>query len=153
MSLFKVGRVCLKLAGRDAGRKCVVVEQLENSFVMVDGDVRRRKVNLKHLEPLAEMVEIKSKASHEDVKKAFEKLDLPVWERKSKPATERPKQQRKVKEKKPVEKKSKKSAKKEEKPEAKKSSVEELVGGEEAETPAEVEEEAKAETSSEEKKE
>ncbi len=48
MSIFNVGRLCVKLAGRDAGRKCVVVEQVDKTFVVVDGDVRRKKVNMKH---------------------------------------------------------------------------------------------------------
>ncbi len=49
MSIFSVGRMCVKIAGRDAGRKCVVVEQLDDVFVLVDGNVRRKKVNVKQL--------------------------------------------------------------------------------------------------------
>ena len=59
MSIFEVGRICVKLAGRDAGRKCVIVEELDNHYVLVDGDVRRKKVNICHLEPLEEMLDIK----------------------------------------------------------------------------------------------
>ena len=123
MSLFKVGRLCIKLAGRDAGRKCIVVENVDSSFVVVDGDVRRRKVNIKHLEPLADVVEIKDKASHDEVKKAFDKLGLSIWDKKSKKTAERP---RKVRgRKKPVEdKKVKKSAKKEEPKEVKETPTE-----------------------------
>ena len=76
MSIYEIGRICVKIAGRDAGRKCVVVENVDDKFVMIDGNVRRKKVNIKHLEPLAETVEIKDKASHEDVKAAFDKLGL-----------------------------------------------------------------------------
>ncbi len=120
MSLFEVGRLAVKIAGRDAGRKCVVVEQIDDTFVVVDGDVRRKKVNVKHLEPLTKVVELKEKASHADVKKVFEKLGFLVWERKSKKTAERPKKQRKVKQKKPIaEKKSKETKKKEVKPEVK----------------------------------
>ncbi len=97
MSLFTIGRLCLKLAGRDAGRKCVVVELVNDHFVVVDGNVRRKKVNVKHLEPLAEVLSLKSKASHDEVKTAFEKLGFPVWERKSREAKERPKKQKKAK--------------------------------------------------------
>lgn len=100
MSLFTVGRLCVKLAGRDAGKKCVVVESMGDSYVLVDGATRRKKVNIKHLEPLAETVEIKSKASHEDVKKAFQKLGLETCERKSRIPTHRPKKQKKRLEKK-----------------------------------------------------
>lgn len=97
MSLFTIGRLCLKLAGRDAGRKCVVVELVNDHFVVVDGNVRRKKVNVKHLEPLAEVLSLKSKASHDEIKTAFEKLGFPVWERKSREAKERSKKQKKVK--------------------------------------------------------
>ena len=94
MSLFNVGRLCVKIAGRDAGRKCVVVEQVDKTFVIVDGNVRRKKVNMKHLEPLAEMVDLKDKISHADVSSAFKKLGLDVWEKKSKQVAERPKKQK-----------------------------------------------------------
>ncbi|MBT4804796.1 50S ribosomal protein L14e [Candidatus Woesearchaeota archaeon] len=114
MSIYEIGRICVKIAGRDAGRKCVVVENVDDKFVMIDGNVRRKKVNIKHLEPLAETVEIKDKASHEDVKAAFDKLGLAVWDKKSKKPTERPKKVRKVK-KKVVEEKSKKEQKAEKK--------------------------------------
>ena len=79
MSLFESGRMCVKIAGRDAGRRCVVVEQLDSNSVLVDGNVRRRKVNISHLEPLDEVVNIKSGASHEVVTREFEARGLPVW--------------------------------------------------------------------------
>ncbi len=90
MNIFDVGRVCVKIAGRDAGRKCVVVERVDSHFVVVDGNVRRKKVNVKHLEPLETTVELKGKAGHADVKVAFSKLGLPVWETKAKNAAPRP---------------------------------------------------------------
>ncbi len=95
MNLFTTGRVCLKIAGRDAGRKAVVVEELDNTFVLVDGDVRRKKANVKHLEPLPQVLEIHSGASHEEVKKAFDKHKWPVWETKEKKVGEKPMQKRK----------------------------------------------------------
>lgn len=91
MSIFEVGRLCVKIAGRDAGRTCVVVEEAGNGYVVVDGDVRRKKVNIRHLEPLDRTVDLKTKAAHADVKKAFEKAGLSVWETKAKKAAERPK--------------------------------------------------------------
>ncbi|MBI4147279.1 50S ribosomal protein L14e [Candidatus Woesearchaeota archaeon] len=98
MSIFEVGRLCVKIAGRDAGRTCVVVEAAGNGYVVVDGDVRRKKVNIKHLEPLDRTVEVKSKAAPADVKKAFEKAGLPVWETKPKKAAERQRKQKAKKE-------------------------------------------------------
>jgi len=98
MSLFEVGRLCVKLAGRDAGRTCVVVEEVGNGYVVVDGDVRRKKVNVRHLEPMDRTVDLKSKAAHADVKKAFEKAGLSVWETKPKKAAERPRKMKATKE-------------------------------------------------------
>lgn len=109
MSIFELGRLCMKIAGRDAGRTCVVVEQLDTIFVLVDGDVRRKKVNVKHLEPLPEMVAISKGASHADVSREFKKLGLPVWETKPKQRAARVKAEAVKKEKKVVAKK--KSAK------------------------------------------
>ena len=124
MSLFQVGRLAVKLAGRDAGRKCVIVEIIDDNFAVIDGDVRRKKVNLRHLEPLTQTVDLKDKASHDEVKKAFEKLELPVWEKKSKSPAKRVKKTKKVKAKPATEKKVKKESKKEEKTVEKKKAVE-----------------------------
>ena len=97
MSLFSVGRVCFKIAGRDAGRRCVVVEAIDDHFVLVDGDVRRKKVNVKHLEPLADVLELKENAPHSAVKTAFEKAGFAVWETKPKQVGEKPVRRKKVK--------------------------------------------------------
>ena len=97
MSIFSVGRLCLKIAGRDAGRHCVVVEEMDSRFVLVDGNVRRKKVNTVHLEPLADVVQIKSGASHEDVKNLFSGQGWPVWETKAKKVAAKPIHQRKAK--------------------------------------------------------
>jgi large subunit ribosomal protein L14e len=96
MSLYEVGRLCVKLAGRDAGKRCVVVEQVDKQYVLVDGATRRRKVNINHLEPLAQVLDVKS-GSHADVKTAFEKLGVTVLETKKKESKERPKKQKVIK--------------------------------------------------------
>lgn len=113
--IFEPGRLCVKLAGRDAGRKCVVVEVTDATYVVVDGLTRRKKVNIKHLEPLPETIDIKSAASHEDVVAAFSKLGVEIPEKKSRSPTERPKKQKKNKAKEVKEKKVKPKSKKEEK--------------------------------------
>lgn len=95
MSLFEIGRVCLKIAGRDAGRKCVVIETVNDHYVIVDGNVRRKKVNVKHLEPLPEMIKIKENAPSEEVQRVFKGLGLPVWDHKSKKVAARVKKQKK----------------------------------------------------------
>jgi len=69
--MLEIGRVCVKLAGRDAGKTAVIVDVLSEPFVLIDGEVRRRKCNIKHLEPLERTIEIKKNASHADVLKAL----------------------------------------------------------------------------------
>lgn len=90
--LFTVGRVCIKLAGRDAGKYCVIVETVDNSYVIVDGQTRRRKCNVLHLDPTNKTVDIKEKASSEEVKIALEAVNILVSDKGSarKPA-EKPK--------------------------------------------------------------
>lgn len=112
MNLFEVGRICIKIAGRDSGRKCVIVELLDNTFVLIDGNTRRKKTNRKHLEPLEQTISIKKGASHEDVKREFETLGLPVWETKAKQVGPRPRRKRKVKVKAEEKKEGKKEVKK-----------------------------------------
>ena len=38
--MFQVGRLCIKIAGRDAGKKCVIVSVLDDVFVLIDGEWR-----------------------------------------------------------------------------------------------------------------
>jgi large subunit ribosomal protein L14e len=89
--MFSVGRVCVKLAGRDAGQKCVIVEVLDDKYVLIDGMTRRRKCNKIHLEPLNYTVELHQGATHEDVAKAFKTLELSVVTKKPKQKTDKPK--------------------------------------------------------------
>lgn len=87
--MLEVGRLCVKIAGRDAGRECVILDLQDNKFALVDGAVRRKKVNLAHLEPLDRVIDIEKNASHAKVAAAFEALGLPMWNTKPKPQTKR----------------------------------------------------------------
>ena len=133
--MIEIGRLCIKTAGRDAGLKCVVVDILDNTYVLIDGQTRRRKCNIIHLEPLKDVIKIKKTASQEDIKKEFEKLGLKVWETKSKPKTEKSRRKRKTSEQLRTQKEEKKKLrdilkirKKEVKPETKEESLEEKAG-------------------------
>ncbi|MGQ4833162.1 MAG: 50S ribosomal protein L14e [Candidatus Asgardarchaeia archaeon] len=84
--LFEVGRICVKTLGREAGRKCVIVDIIDKNFVLVTGPkdisgVRRRRSNIKHLEPTPERIDISRGASDEDVKKALEAAGKLEWMR------------------------------------------------------------------------
>jgi large subunit ribosomal protein L14e len=109
--MFDVGRLCLKMAGRDAGQKCVIVEKLEGKYVMIDGMTRRRKCNTLHLEPLDQTIDLSSGASHAHVVAAFKELGLEVQTKRSRQKTNKPKAVRNVKEKPVIDKKAKKKSK------------------------------------------
>lgn len=68
---MKVGDVCVKVAGRDAGRVCVVIDILEDNRVLVDGETRRRKVNPAHLVLIGKQARVEKGASHEKVLEAI----------------------------------------------------------------------------------
>lgn len=82
--MIDVGRVCVKLAGRDAGKRCVVVDVLDDKYVLVDGETRRKKCNMNHLEPLAETMDIKKGAEREAVKEAFKAQGIELKDKKPK---------------------------------------------------------------------
>ena len=72
MPAIEVGRVCVKIAGREAGEKCVIVEVIDDKFVEVVGtNIKNRRCNIKHLEPIDQTIEIKSD-NVEDIKKELE---------------------------------------------------------------------------------
>jgi large subunit ribosomal protein L14e len=93
MEFMEIGRVCLKTAGREAGKYCVIVNTVDKDFVLVTGpkavtQVKRRKCNVRHLEPLPLKVEIKGDASDSDVTKELEKGGILEKLRLSKPSAE-----------------------------------------------------------------
>lgn len=96
--MIEVGRVCVKTAGRDAGKKCVVIDVINHVYVLVDGQTRRKKVNINHLEPTVQVLEIQQGASHEVVIDAFSKAGMKMLVSKSKKSVERPRQVRGKKE-------------------------------------------------------
>lgn len=82
--MIDVGRVCMKIAGRDAGNLAVVVERIDDNYVLIDGNVRRKKCNVRHLEPMATVVDIKAKSDHVEVVEAMKKAGLKVVEKQKK---------------------------------------------------------------------
>jgi len=72
MPAIEVGRICVKQVGRENGRKCVVIDVMDKSFVLVTGPkkvtgVKRRRVNINHIMPLQDKIEVKRGASDEEV--------------------------------------------------------------------------------------
>ena len=76
MPAVEVGRICVKIAGREAGRKCIVVDVIDKNFALITGPkqitgVKRRRVNINHIEPTPEKIEIKRGASDEEIIEAL----------------------------------------------------------------------------------
>lgn len=65
------GRLCVKKMGRDAGRLCVITSVIDENFakVLCVGRKKKRKCNVKHLEPLPQKMEIGE--SEEEMLKAL----------------------------------------------------------------------------------
>jgi large subunit ribosomal protein L14e len=83
MPAIEVGRICVKQAGRECCKKCVVIDVMDKSFALVTGPkkvtgVKRRRVNINHLMPTPEKIEVKRGASDDEVTSALQaegKLD------------------------------------------------------------------------------
>ncbi len=80
MPAIEVGRICIKLVGREAGRKCIVVDIMDKNFVLITGPknvtgVKRRRANANHVEPLKDKIEIKRGAPDEEVTEALKASD------------------------------------------------------------------------------
>ena len=78
MPAVEVGRLCVKMSGRESGMRCVVVDVVDKSFVLITGPkkvtgVRRRRANIMHVEPSQENINIKRGASDEEVEEALKK--------------------------------------------------------------------------------
>jgi len=86
MATLETGRVCMKIAGREAGRYAVIIKKFDKdkenkAFVLITGPklltgIKRRKCNIEHLEPTEYSVEIKDDASDEEVIAALDKTGL-----------------------------------------------------------------------------
>ena len=70
MPAIEKGRVCVKIAGRESGKKCVIVDVIDENFVEIVGnEVKNKRCNIKHLEPVDETVEVSNDI--ESVKEAL----------------------------------------------------------------------------------
>lgn len=76
MPAVEIGRICIKTHGRESGKECVIVDIIDKSFVLITGPksvsgVKRRRVNLSHLEPTDTVLDINRGSTDEDVEKAL----------------------------------------------------------------------------------
>lgn len=75
--IIEIGRVCRKTTGKDAGKYCVIVEKIDDNYVMTEGVAqKKKKTNIKHLEPIPKVLDIKKGASPDEIKKKLEEEKL-----------------------------------------------------------------------------
>lgn len=95
-----IGQLCVKIAGRESGKYCVIVDKIDANHVTIDGNLRRKKCNILHLEFLNKKLDIKKGASTADIHKAMEKEGIKLIKLKPKKETKpRPRKVRKTKKK------------------------------------------------------
>jgi large subunit ribosomal protein L14e len=87
--MLELGRIVLKTAGREAGKYAVVVENVNDNFVLITGPksitgVKRRKCNIDHIEPTEHKFDIDSKADDASIENLWkssgliEKLEIKI---------------------------------------------------------------------------
>ncbi|MDD5417350.1 MAG: 50S ribosomal protein L14e [Candidatus Nanoarchaeia archaeon] len=97
--MMEIGRLAIKTAGREAGKVCVVVEIIKPPYVIIDGDVRRKKCNINHLEALPMKIDVKKSDSHDKIVEELKKAGYDISEKKKKERKEKaakPAKKRKV---------------------------------------------------------
>jgi len=73
-----IGQLCVKIVGKESGRYCVIADKIDSTYVIIDGNLKRRKCNINHLELLNKRLEIKKGASTEEIRKAMEKEGIKI---------------------------------------------------------------------------
>ncbi len=71
MTGLEIGTVCVKLAGRTAGQKVVVLElDKKKSFATIIGEkIKKKQCNLKHLMPLDKIIKVSKSTTQKDIAK------------------------------------------------------------------------------------
>ena len=80
MPAIEVGRICVKIVGREAGKKCIIVDVVDKNFALITGPkavsgIKRRRANINHLEPTNEKIEIKRGATDDEISEALKTAD------------------------------------------------------------------------------
>ena len=72
MPAIEVGRICIKILGREAGKKCVIVDLVDKNYVLITGPktvtgIKRRRANINHLEATQDKIEMNRGATDEEI--------------------------------------------------------------------------------------
>ena len=78
MSSIEIGSLYVKTSGREKGKRCVIVDLMDKNFVLVTGPpqitgVKRRRVNIKHLSPTEEKIDVKKGANDKEIEQILTK--------------------------------------------------------------------------------
>lgn len=99
--MAEIGQLAIKIAGREAGKECIIVDVINNTSVLIDGNVKRRNCNIRHLELSSKIADVKKGASTEQVKEALKNFGIEVKEKtaqkEEKKPTPKPAKERKIK--------------------------------------------------------
>jgi large subunit ribosomal protein L14e len=73
---MEIGRICIKNLGREAGKKCVIIDLVDKNFVLITGpkattSIKRRRANINHLQITQEKIDINRGATDEEVTEAL----------------------------------------------------------------------------------
>ncbi|MBS3108592.1 50S ribosomal protein L14e [Candidatus Woesearchaeota archaeon] len=74
--IYDTGRVCVKLTGKEAGKYCVVIDKLDNNFVLIEGEVTRKRCNISHLEPLDMVLKVSKTSDKAEILSAMNEEGL-----------------------------------------------------------------------------
>lgn len=79
--MLEPGRIILKIAGREAGKYAVIVDNANDGFVLITGPksvtgVKRRKCNIEHIEPTENKFEISANADDASIEKLWRNSEL-----------------------------------------------------------------------------
>src|SRR3989344_5093141 len=130
---IEIGRLCVKIAGRDAGKKCLIIDVLDDRYALIDGETRRRRCNVMHLEPLNQVLKVEKDATHGDVLRSLKEIGVEGLQTKPKQKTRKPSKKRKTPEQLKAQKEDKKKLRdmfkpKKKEPERKEGTLEEKAG-------------------------
>lgn len=115
--MIEIGRVCVKIAGRDARNYCVVIDRIDDNYALIDGNVRRKKCNILHLEPTGKIIKIKKNADTKTVLEMMKKEGIEIIKKGARREKKKQAKKSRIQEKKPAEEKKKEVKKVEEKKE------------------------------------
>jgi len=87
--MLEPGRIVLKIAGREAGKYAVILDNIDDNFVLITGPktitgIKRRKCNIDHIEPTEHKFDINPKADDVSIENLWkssgliEKLEIKV---------------------------------------------------------------------------